>query len=441
MSGSVLSELRAGRLAGVRRLDLSCGLTEFPPEIFDLADSLEVLSLSGNALRSLPRDLPRLRRLRVLFCSDNPFTELPEVLGQCPALDTIGFKANQIERVPPASLPAGLRWLILSDNRIESLPASLGACTRLQKLALAGNRLQELPPEMAHCTRLELLRLSANRFHALPDWLWQLPRLTWLAFAGNPLGEGLEAAAGGGAMADIDWRDLRLQEVLGSGASGVIHRAEWSPVGQAPRAVAVKLFKSELTSDGLPRSEMAACLGAGEHPHLIGTLGRISGHPQHSAGLVMHLVPPSFKALAGPPSLASCTRDVYADDTRFGLATALRLAAGVAGAARHLHARGIGHGDLYAHNILWNEAGEALLGDFGAASFTSGHAEGLALQRLEIRAFACLLEELLQRCNEARALPALHELQRRCAQASVAARPVFDEVVDSLQRLWLSHAA
>jgi len=76
-----LDALRSGRLHGAVRLDLSCGLTEFPSEIFDLADTLEVLNLSGNALTSLPHDLPRLRKLRVLFCSDNPFTVLPEVLG------------------------------------------------------------------------------------------------------------------------------------------------------------------------------------------------------------------------------------------------------------------------------------------------------------------------------------------------------------------------
>ena len=47
---NTLAALRAGRLAGATRLDLSCGLAEFPHEIFDLADSLEILNLSGNAL-------------------------------------------------------------------------------------------------------------------------------------------------------------------------------------------------------------------------------------------------------------------------------------------------------------------------------------------------------------------------------------------------------
>ena len=77
-----LAKLRAGQLKGLKRLDLACGLTEFPDEIFQLADSLEILNLSGNALSRLPDDLPRLTRLRILFCSDNHFTALPECLGR-----------------------------------------------------------------------------------------------------------------------------------------------------------------------------------------------------------------------------------------------------------------------------------------------------------------------------------------------------------------------
>lgn len=54
---------------------------------------------------------------------------------------------------------------------------------------------------------------------------------------------------------------------------------------------------------------------------------------------------------------------------RFDLATAARIAHSMACAARHLHRQGILHGDLYAHNILHDEEGQALLGDLGAASF------------------------------------------------------------------------
>jgi len=72
-----LEQLRSGALAGVTRLTMRCGLTEFPREIYTLADSLEILDLSGNALRALPDDLQRLHKLRIIFCSDNQFEELP----------------------------------------------------------------------------------------------------------------------------------------------------------------------------------------------------------------------------------------------------------------------------------------------------------------------------------------------------------------------------
>ncbi|MCY0111315.1 protein kinase [Pseudomonas monsensis] len=433
-----LAQLRAGELSGITRLDLSCGLTEFPAEIFDLADTLEILNLSGNALSRLPDDLHRLKRLRVLFCSDNQFTELPACLGQCAALTMIGFKANAIVDVPAAALPPLLRWLILTDNHIETLPDALGERPHLQKLMLAGNRLQALPAALSGCHRLELIRIAANRLTELPQWLLTLPSLTWLAYAGNPLESEADASALD-ATPLIDWSALRLEQQLGEGASGVISRALWQRDDGAAQPVAVKLYKGEMTSDGSPLHEMNACITAGLHPNLIRVEGRISAHPDDQQGLVMQLIDPSYRNLASLPSLASCSRDVYAEDCRFSADVALRIAQGVASAAEHLHRQGITHGDLYGHNILLNEHGDCLLGDFGAASFhaTTDTLETRALQRLEVRAFGVLLGELLARIDsglsdERRGV--LEDLERRCCQADVLARPGFSEVIEVLAK-------
>jgi hypothetical protein len=430
-----LEALRAGELVGIKRLDLAADLTEFPAEIFDLADSLEVLNLSGNRLTDLPPDLTRLYKLRILFCSDNRFTHVPEVLGQCADLEMIGFKANQIAHLSAKALPPKLRWLILTDNRLQQLPAEIGACTNLQKLMLSGNRLRELPREMAGCTRLELLRIAANRFERLPDWLLRLPRLAWLAYAGNPFSDAIEQKAIASlAIEHIDWRTLDVQHTLGEGASGIIYRAHRT-TEQGVHPVAVKVFKGTVTSDGLPRSEKSACLVAGEHPNLIPVHGRLHGHPADAIGMVMPLIEPSFINLAGPPSLESCTRDVYASEARFTFEQLLGIARGVASAAAHLHAKGVMHGDLYAHNILWNEKGKCLLGDFGAASFLPTQDETLrqGLQRIEVRAFAFLLEELQARCDVSS--DALRDLQIRCARHEVDARPSFDEIARELASL------
>lgn len=442
-----LEQLRAGQLAGIKRLDLSCGLTEFPAEIFDLADSLEILNLSGNALTQLPPDLGRLHKLRVVFCSDNQFITVPEVLGQCPHLTMIGFKANQIRTLPAAALPAGLRWLILTDNQLQALPDEIGNCTQLQKLMLAGNQLETLPKTMAACTRLELLRIAANRLTQLPEWLLQLPRLAWLAYAGNPFCAAAEAASEAQhPIGAIRWEQLTIEQQLGEGASGVIYKAQLQPndEGLTPEEVAVKLFKGAVTSDGLPHSEMAACISAGAHPSLIAVKGKISQHPTAAEGLVLELIAPAFVNLAGPPSLASCTRDIYAPNTRFSLPATLRLAYGIASAARHLHAQGILHGDLYAHNILTTPEGQCLLGDFGAACFFDPDRQDMAaaLQRVEVRAFGCLLEELLARCeapaSATATLQSLQALQARCVQPTVTARPLFAEIEELLADLTLT---
>lgn len=435
-----LTELRAGNFAGIKRLDLSCGLTKFPDEIFDLADTLEILNLSGNALSRLPDELYKLYKLRIIFCSDNHFTELPKVLGQCEQLEMMGFKANRIKHVPATALPPKLRWLILTDNKICELPGELGTCTRLQKLMLAGNLLQELP-DLTACIQLELLRISANRFAKLPDWIFSMPRLAWLACAGNPCSDGYEASAmSKHSMADIAWESLELQQPLGEGASGIIYRANHkSADGVLP--VAVKVFKGEVTSDGLPRCEKFTAIAAGDHTNLIPVIGKISGHPEDKLGLVMSLVEPSFVNLAAPPSLESCTRDIYATDIKFTLAKVLDIARSIANVAAHLHARGLMHGDLYAHNILWNENNQCLLGDFGGASFVPQHEPKLAvaLQRLEVLAFACLLEELLDRCKvsveENHIVNVLRELQHRCDALEVNARPLFNEIQSDLNSL------
>jgi len=307
----------------------------------------------------------------------------------------------------------------------------------LQKLMLAGNDLEQLPQSLAQCKNLELIRIASNRLTRLPDWLLTLPSLTWLAYAGNPVEMAVEEARHD-ATPNIPWSELELGEVLGEGASGIIRKASWTPPNAPAKAVAVKLYKGSITSDGSPLHEMHACIAAGLHANLIKVEGRVVEHPQGQAALVMQLIEPSYRNLAALPSLASCTRDIYEPTTRFSAEVALRMARGIASVAAHLHEQGITHGDLYGHNILWNEAGECLLGDFGAASFhaTVDSQETRALQRIEVRAFGVLLGELLERIDtglseEKRV--ALEALRDNCCQPEVLARPGFEAITTLLQ--------
>jgi hypothetical protein len=429
-----LEQLQSGALQGATRLDLSCNLTTVPREVFTLADTLEVLNLSGNQLQNLPPDLPRLHKLKVIFCSDNFFTELPEVLGQCTALQIIGFKANRIATVSGAALPPALRWLILTDNAIIRLPIELGQRPALQKLMLAGNQLSSLPDSLANATQLELVRLSANALTQVPSWLSTLPRLSWLALAGNPLGWHRPEPV---ALAAVPWKDLQVHGLLGQGASGHIYRVL---NGGGGPDWALKVFKGAMTSDGLPEHELAACLAAGQHHALCTPSAVVPDHPQGAQAFLLPLIPATHINLAGPPSLESCTRDVYPASLRIPAATVLHMARSIAAALAHLHQRGVLHGDVYAHNILWNPAtGDAMLSDFGAATLLPLDQPHVcrALMALEVRAFGCLLEELLAHAEPvqrdapalATAMQKLVALKQTCLSDDPSARPGMRDVM------------
>ena len=431
MSAEILDQLRAGDLPGITRLDLSSDLTTVPEEIRTLSGSLEILNLSNNRLTDLPDWLPELKKLRVVFCSNNLFRHVPGILGQCRALDMIGFKSCQLETIPADALPPSLRWLILTDNRLTEIPHELGFCPRLQKLMLSGNRLTALPPELAKCRNLELLRLAANQFTSFPDWLWNLPSLAWLAIAGNPCTQ--TASLPDKCILEIPWNDLTMGPLLGEGASGLIHQARWTPnPRQLPQDVAVKLFKGAMTSDGLPASEMAACLAVGRHPQCVGAIAKITGHPGKTEGLVMPLLDPRYRPLAGPPSWQSCTRDVYAADGKISAGHALDLIVQIATAAAHVHSMGFLHGDLYAHNVLHSPDGEAMLSDFGAAScYPPGDPD--KIERIEVRALGILIQEILENCAGQSALPrGVCALPAFCMQPDVSARPGFRRIAEML---------
>jgi hypothetical protein len=379
----------------------------------------------------------------------------------------VGFKANRIAHVPAAALPPALRWLTLTDNAIGHLPTELGQRPALQKLMLAGNQLSALPDSLQAAQKLELLRASANRLARVPGWLTELPRLSWLALAGNALGwtfaEGFakdfaENVVEDVPLPEVPWASITMGPLLGEGASGHIHRVQ---AAGWPQPLALKLFKGAVTSDGLPQDELAACLAAGQHPTLTTPVARLSQHPAQAQGLLMPLIPPAHVNLAGPPSLQSCTRDVYPSGFRLSTDLALNIACDVADALAHLHQRGLMHGDLYAHNILIDPVhGQARLGDFGAATRLPAQPNDAVrgLLALEVRALGCLLEELgaAASSDTANTPPAAHKhghaqaadpaiqamlgLAAACLSERPPERPGVAEVAQALQTLRLGRS-
>ena len=407
------------------------GATHFPPEVLDFADSIEILDASNCGLSALPQDFGRLRNLKVAFFSNNLFEEIPEVLSQCSNLSMLAFKSCKIARFPENALPPSIRWLMLTDNLLTELPASIGALTHLQKLALAGNRLSSLPDEMAACRELELLRISANNFTSPPpDWLFSLPRLAWYGDAGNPFSA--KSAVEQTPLSEISWNEIALGRMINESPSTTVYEAT---VTATDERVAVKIFKTGLASDGYPADDMHASIAAGEHENLIRIIGQLTQTPDDKHGLVLSLVPSTYTKLGLPPNFDTCTRDTFPESVSFSLPYVRNVLRGVASAGRHLHGHGLAHGDLYAHNTLSNAEGHSLLGDFGAASLYDP-SSGKARERLDVRAFGCLMDDLLSRCEKGSPtedIAKLRSLQDACMNASVSERPLFSEICEALK--------
>jgi DNA-binding SARP family transcriptional activator/tRNA A-37 threonylcarbamoyl transferase component Bud32 len=168
----------------------------------------------------------------------------------------------------------------------------------------------------------------------------------------------LEAALlAGDPSLDVDTvgrplRGYRLLEQAGTGAFSVVWRGVQPSVN---REVAIKQIRSELASqpEFIRRFEAEAHLVARiEHPHIVPLIDY--WRDPDSAYLVMRW-------------LSGGTLELRLDDGPMTVGETLRLAREIGGALSAAHAQGVVHRDVKSPNILFDEAGNAFLGDFGIA--------------------------------------------------------------------------
>jgi Leucine-rich repeat (LRR) protein len=134
MASEFSKHIELCRNTGGKQLNLSgLSLTKVPDEVMAFGATLEFLDLGDNKISNLPVNFAfKMRKLRILFFANNNFDSIPEMLGGMSTLYMLSFKGNQVKHISSKCLSPSIAWLILTDNRIEELPPSIGSLKKLR---------------------------------------------------------------------------------------------------------------------------------------------------------------------------------------------------------------------------------------------------------------------------------------------------------------------
>jgi len=127
--------------------------------------TLESLILRNNNLTELPESFERLMYLLKLNVAHNQITQIPHTMINMPYLAELNLANNQIWELPEdfGRLAYSLTKINVSNNKLDKLPASIGSLTRCTEMDFSKNKIYELPVTLSGCKRLQKLNVSNNQ--------------------------------------------------------------------------------------------------------------------------------------------------------------------------------------------------------------------------------------------------------------------------------------
>ncbi|KFP75449.1 Leucine-rich repeat-containing protein 40, partial [Apaloderma vittatum] len=151
-------------MKSLRQLDCNKNYLETVPSKLATMASLEQLYLRKNKLHSLP-EFPSCKLLKELHAGENQIEILnAENLKHLNSLSVLELRDNKIKSVPDEiALLQKLERLDLANNDISRLPYTLGNLPQLKFLALEGNPLRTIRRDLLQKGTQELLKYLRSR--------------------------------------------------------------------------------------------------------------------------------------------------------------------------------------------------------------------------------------------------------------------------------------
>ncbi|XP_069011252.1 leucine-rich repeat and calponin homology domain-containing protein 1 isoform X5 [Embiotoca jacksoni] len=151
-------------------------LKEFPRTAanHDLTDTVEA-DLSKNRLADVPLDVCHFVALETLNLYHNCIRTIPDSVIGLQSLTSLNLSRNQLGSLPACLCGLPLRVLNASNNKLVSLPETIGQLHGLMELDISCNEITALPRHIGRLKALRELNVRRNLLCVLPEDLADLP--------------------------------------------------------------------------------------------------------------------------------------------------------------------------------------------------------------------------------------------------------------------------
>ncbi|XP_059199505.1 leucine-rich repeat and calponin homology domain-containing protein 1 isoform X3 [Centropristis striata] len=151
-------------------------LKEFPRTAsnHDLTDTVEA-DLSKNRLADVPSEVCHLVALETLNLYHNCIRTIPDSIISLQSLTSLNLSRNQLGSLPACLCGLPLRVLNASNNKLVSLPETIGQLHSLMELDISCNEISALPRHIGRLKALRELNVRRNLLCVLPEDLAGLP--------------------------------------------------------------------------------------------------------------------------------------------------------------------------------------------------------------------------------------------------------------------------